>query len=143
MWNMHIPAFCIPGRRPSLLCSTSSPHLRPHSPPHQRTSTRTTAAAAPRKLLQWGNRLGGGYGYGGQQYVAQRTAAVMTQQAIRTAVEAPAGYPNWNFDATRQATNVGQATSAIAAYQPCALAYGCYGGWYGGGYYGRKLLRGG
>jgi len=70
-----------------------------------------------------------------QQWAAQRTAAVATQQAIRRAVDYGP-----DFGATRAATDTGAITSSLAAYDPCALAYGpsC---WYDNRW-GRKLMRG-
>lgn len=64
-----------------------------------------------------------------QQYVAQRTAATMTQQQIRAAVDNP------GFGSTRAATDVGAITAATATWNPCALTGGwgpgCWNG-YGG-----------
>lgn len=148
-------------RAPRALCASlntvskrrlTSAHFPP--PPNPLAPSQYTAArlapsppaATPRRqLLQRWGAWPGGWGRGGgasrstQSYFASRTAASLTQNAIRTAV-ATGGSPA----ATMYATGVGQYTSQLAAYQPCALSgLGCYYGGYGGGYYGGGRRRGG
>lgn len=122
---MHAPLLL-----PHLTPPALNHHLFPRTAKHQ--SPAAPAAPAPlRKLLQ---RFP--YPTYNNQWAASRTAATLTQQSIRNAVDFGP-----SFGATQAATTTGAVTAATAAYNPCALTGwgpGC-GGWYGG--WGRRRMQ--
>lgn len=84
------------------------------------------AGTGNRKLLGGlGQQLSGPYYYrSANQLAAQQIAATTTRQAIYYAVDNDE--PGAQFGATRAATGVGQATSTLAAADPCLLTGGCW-----------------
>jgi hypothetical protein len=93
--------------------NTLTPLITPHNPSLKTAPHTASAAAANRKLLQ----IRGPF-VPTPQSAASRTAATITQNQIRAAVDAPVP----NFYATQAATATGQVTADLATWSPCSLA---------------------